>query len=96
MERVGAIIEANGDVAEIIVIPSLFNDGMSFSQSFGNQIIGMNADMPILESNLLHIKLFSVPNDNLTLQEFTFPHDLFGLLLSLIDNDGYSNENHQE
>lgn len=41
-KRVGVIFEADGDVAEIIIIPPLFNDGMAFRQFVGNQIEGMD------------------------------------------------------
>ena len=30
-ERVGVIFETNGNVTEVIIIPSLINDGMSFN-----------------------------------------------------------------
>lgn len=53
----------------------------------------MNTDMPVLETNLLHVKLFSVQTDNLTFQKFAFLHDSFWFLLSFADIDGYSNEN---
>ena len=53
----------------------------------------MNTDMPVLETNFLYIKLFSVTIDNLTSQEFAFPHDSFWLLLSFIDINGYNDEN---
>ena len=87
-EGVGAIFEADGDVAEIFIAPSLFKDGMTLSQSVGNQVIGMNADMSIPETDFLHIKLLSVPTDDLALQEFAFMHDSAGLILPLSNKDG--------
>ena len=67
-ERVGVIFEPHGDVAEVFITPSLLNDGMPFGQTVGNQIVGMNAGMPILEPDFLHIELLSVAADNLAFQ----------------------------
>lgn len=55
---------------------------MPFSQSVGNQVIGMNTDMPVLETNFLHIKPFTVATDNFTFQKFAFPHDSSLLLIN--------------
>ena len=48
--------------------------------------------MPVLETNFLYIKLFSVKIDNLTSQEFAFPHDSFWFLSSLIDIDSCNDD----
>ena len=47
----------------------------------------MKADVPVLESNLLHVKHFSVPTDRLAFNEFAFLHDSIWLLLFPEDND---------
>lgn len=48
----------------------------------------MNTYMPILETDLLYIKPFSITTDNLAFQEPAFLHDSSWSLLSTIDNDG--------
>lgn len=92
-EKAGAVLEAKADVAEILIAPSLFEDGAPFHQPVGNQVIGMNAGVPVLEADLLHVKPFPVPTDNLASQEFAFPHDSFRFPL---DNDGDNDEDSQK
>lgn len=50
-------------------------------------------DVPVFESNLLHIKPFSIQINNLAFQEFAFTHYSIWLLSSLEDNDGCSHDN---
>lgn len=53
----------------------------------------MNTDMPILETNFLHIKPFTVATDNFTFQKFAFPHDSS---LLLINYNYYNDENSRD
>ena len=54
VESVGAVVKADGNVAEIFIAPSLVNYGMSFTNSVRNQIKGMIlADTNLLQGLFL-------------------------------------------
>ena len=83
-KRIGAVVKADGDVAEIIVIPALLYNVASVTKSVGNEIERMKADVPILEGHFFHIVWLSISINNLTPEKLAFVHDAFGLTLPVI------------
>lgn len=96
VECICIVIQANGDVTEIFITPFLLHDGMPVTQPVGNQIKVMKAYMPVPEGDLFHIELLSIQVDHLAFHKFPFPHDSFGALLTLADNDGCRYDNSRE